>query len=194
MLTRDSRAFLRGMKRNPGAVGAVAPSSPGLAKRMLEGIDFTQGGAILELGPGTGPITREIAARIASPSQYIGIERDAHFAQLLAVRYPQLRFIHGSAEDAKKFLHDAGVTDLRAIISGLPFASLPHAVQDRIIEELDSLLVPGVVFRTFQYFHALGLPRAMRFRRQMRLRFGHGKMSRPILLNVPPAVVLSWER
>ena len=194
MFTREGRSFLRGLARNPSGVGAITPSSAGLARRMLAGIDLSGGGAVLELGPGTGPITREISLRISEPSCYLGVERDGHFAQLLSERFPNLRFVNGSAESAADHVRDAGMTGLKAIISGLPFATLPNGVQDRILDSVEALMTPGVVFRTFQYLHALPLPKARRFRRRMRERFGGGTMSRPVLLNLPPAVVLSWER
>ena len=196
MLTRDGLHFIKGMLRSPAYVGAITPSSPGLAKVMLRGIDLTDGASVLELGPGTGPITSEIQRILACPTRYLGIERDPHFVRVLVERFPAMRFVEGSAEAAVDHIHQAGLQNLRAIISGLPFASLPRVVQDRIIDSMDRLMPPGsgVVFRTFQYLHALAMPGAVRFRRQMRRRFGACRISRPIVLNLPPAVVLSWER
>lgn len=196
MLSRDGLHFVRGMLRSPAYVGAITPSSAALARIMLRGIDLSDGACVLELGPGTGPITREIQRVITCPTRYLGIERDPNFVRVLVERFPAMRFVEGSAESAVDHLREAGLQNLRAIISGLPFASLPRAVQDRIIDSIDRLMPPGgrVVFRTFQYLHALAMPAAVRFRGRMRQQFGPCRISRPIMLNLPPAVVLSWER
>ncbi|MEX0742069.1 MAG: hypothetical protein WD079_04670, partial [Phycisphaeraceae bacterium] len=55
-------------------------------------------------------------------------------------------------------------------------------------------LLPGTEFRTFQYVHAWMLPAAVQFRRRMTRRFGPPRVSRPVLRNLPPAVVLTWGR
>lgn len=194
MLNRDGVHFIKGMLRSPAHVGAVFPSSRGLARRMLQGLDLKDGSAVVELGPGTGPITLEIERILGCPSRYLGVERDPHFIKVLVKRFPAMKFVHGSAEQVAEHLRDAGLRDVRAIISGLPFASLPRPVQDGIVSGLRELMRPGVSFRTFQYVHALAMPSAVRFRKRMRELFGPCTISRPVLLNIPPAVVLSWTR
>lgn len=192
--THDTVRFIWAMVRSPATVGAVAPSSRYLAERMLDGIELQDGQNVLELGPGTGPITRAIEQRLTRPEAYLGIEREGAFVRLLESRFPQLRFVEGSAEHSHRHLREAGLEDVRAIISGLPFASLPMRVQSRLIVTLDRLLLPGVEFRTFQYVHAWMLPAAVQFRRRMTRRFGPPGVSRPVLRNLPPAVVLTWKR
>jgi hypothetical protein len=56
------------------------------------------------------------------------------------------------------------------------------------------MMKPGTVFRTFQYLHSWPLPAAIRFRNKMNRRFGPCRISRPIMRNLPPALVLSWSR
>ncbi|MBI1375634.1 MAG: hypothetical protein GC159_23230 [Phycisphaera sp.] len=194
MLTRDSRHFLINALRHPAATGAVAPSSARLSRLLIKDIDLSNGGAIVELGPGTGPVTRQIAETIADPSNYLGVERNPRFASLLNERYPSLRVINGSAEHTAQYLRDAGLNQLTAIVSGLPFASLPPAVQDGVIRMLDELMTPGVVFRTFQYVHSWPLPTAIRFRHRMNELFGRCEVYGPVIRNIPPALVFSWQR
>lgn len=192
VVTRDHLRFLHAAVRNPAAVGAIAPSSAVLAAAMIADIDLPEGHAVLELGPGTGPITRAIAHRLKDPGAYLGIDRDPKFVALLSERFPGLRFVQGSAERSLEHLKDAGLEKVAAVISGIPFASLPPVVQDGIIASLEHLLGQGAVFRTFQYVHAWPLPTAVRFRKRMTDRFGPPRISRPVLRNIPPAFVLSW--
>jgi len=149
---------------------------------------------VIEFGPGTGAVTAQIAHRLPNPECYLGIERDAHFVEHLRDRYPDLPFVHGSAEEAVKHHAEKGLGAVRAIICGLPFASLPGAVQDAVIDQVDELLTPGAEFRTFQYVHAYTLPSSIRFRKRMAVRFGQMSRSPVVLRNLPPAYVLTWRR
>jgi phospholipid N-methyltransferase len=192
MSRADAPRFLRAMLRHPAQVGALAPSSPALARAMVSGIDFSDGRGVLELGPGTGPFTKQIHQRLPDPSLYLGIERDPSFVRLLRERFPPMPVVEGSADRALEHLREAGIERIGAIISGLPFASLPPRVQDGVIRCLDQLMQEGTEFRTFQYLHAWSLPTAARFRRLMAERFGPCEVSRPVLRNLPPALVLRW--
>ncbi len=187
-IVRLTRAFLQ----NPRKVGALFPSSAALSRRMLEGLDLGQSGCVLELGPGTGPFTRILSERMGDGAGYLGIDLNADFITLLKRKFPHLRFVCGFAHHAQEHLSAHGLEDLCAIISGLPFASLPLPVQDEIMDAMQCLLKPGVEFRTFQYVHALRMPAAKRFRHEMTRRFGRPEVSRPVFWNMPPAVVLTW--
>ena len=57
----DHWEFLRQFRERFETTGAVAPSSVGLAKRMLETIDFGQSKAIVEFGPGPGNMTASVS-------------------------------------------------------------------------------------------------------------------------------------
>jgi phospholipid N-methyltransferase len=186
--------FLKAFARNPAKVGAIAPSSPRLASAMVNGLSLNDEQSIVEFGPGTGPFTEAIRGVLAKHDNYIGIERDPKFIGILRDRFPQVNFIEGSAEHAKDLHQEAGIPPVKAILCGLPFASLPPSVQDGVIASLDHMMQPGTQFRTFQYVHAYPLPTAIRFRKQMSSLFGKFTRSRAVLRNLPPAYVLRWER
>src|SRR5208283_2873374 len=62
-------------------IAALAPSSPWLAAATVHGIDFSRARCVVELGAGTGPITRELLRRSAGRCRVLVIERDADFCQ-----------------------------------------------------------------------------------------------------------------
>lgn len=190
---RDAIRLTKAFFKNPRNIGTLFPSSAVLARRMAHGL--TGDGAVLELGPGTGALTTALADLVgkAEETRYLGVDLNPDFVDLLKRRFPHLRFVCASADEAETHLAAHGVDGVRAIVSGLPFASLPAKVQDGIMESLVRLMKPGVEFRTFQYVHALRLPAARRFRREMERRFGAAQVSRPVLWNMPPAVVLTWK-
>jgi len=161
---------------------------------MVAGLHVPVGTTVLELGPGTGPFTAQLAARLPRETAYLGIESHGPFVERLRQRFAGLRFAHDSAEQVEKRHRELALPPISAVICGLPFASLPLDVQDRIVNGLDRLLAPGAEFRAFQYLHARPLPAARRFRRQMDDLFGPARSPTTVLANLPPAMVLYWRR
>ena len=191
---RDTMRFFGSFLRRPRSIGAVLPSSRYLAEALVGRLDLRDGDLVVEFGPGTGPMTSVIHERMLDTARYLGIERDREFHNLLSKRFPDLPFHLGSADELEEILADRQLPRPRHIISGLPFASLPVAMQDGIIRGVDQALAPDGEFRTFQYVHAYGLPAARRFRDSMARHFPTYHRSGAVLRNVPPAYVLSYRR
>jgi phosphatidylethanolamine/phosphatidyl-N-methylethanolamine N-methyltransferase len=190
---RDGFGFFGHFLRNPTRVGAVLPSSRYLARALVGRLDLAPGELVLEYGPGTGPVTQVVRERLPKGVHYLGIELEPRFHRLLTERYPQLGFHLGSAADVREILAERRLPRPSRIISGLPFASLPPAVQDGIVGGIVHCL-EGTEgdFRTFQYVHAYGLRAARRFRAIMAERFAGFERSGPVVRNVPPAFVLRY--
>jgi phosphatidylethanolamine/phosphatidyl-N-methylethanolamine N-methyltransferase len=191
---RDTLTLLGAFVRNPARTGTIAPSSPALARAMIRGLSLDPGETIVEFGPGTGPFTAEIRRILPAPACYVGFEIEPRLVALLRARYPELLVVQGSAEQAPRFLAEAGRSRVRAVVCGLPFASLAPRVQDGIIRAFDALIGPGGEIRTFQYVHSFALPTTVRFLRRMRDVFGAHTRHATVLRNVPPACVLRWTR
>ena len=190
----DRVAILTTFLRHPARTGAITPSSPALARAMVRGLTVEPDETIVEFGPGTGPFTAEIQHILPDPACYLGVEIEPRLVRRLRERYPALRVVEGSAERAPQYVAEAGRARVKAVISGLPFASLPPAVQDGIIRSFDALIGPGAEVRTFQYVHSFALPTTMRFLRRMRAIFGPHTRHAVVWRNIPPAVVLRWIR
>lgn len=193
---RDSVRFVGALVRNPGAVGAILPSSRFLAHRMVQDMELASGDLVLEYGPGTGPMTAALRhLDLASRGvHYLGIELDPRLHLALSRRFAGMDFHCGSVVDVEQILAERGLPQARYIISGLPFASLPEEVQRGAVQGSHAALVEGGEFRTFQYVHAYRLPAARRFRKMMEETFTGFSRSTPVLRNVPPAYVLTYRR
>jgi phosphatidylethanolamine/phosphatidyl-N-methylethanolamine N-methyltransferase len=191
-MNSDTMHFVKAFLRNPVSVGSIVPSAAELAEAMMDGVRLSAGDVVIELGPGTGAFTRYIHRMLPAGAHYLGIERESRFVSLLRTRFPEFVFIQGLAEDAPRYVCEAGLGPVKLIISSLPFASLASAIRGAIITGIDDMMTPGCVFRTFQYVHAYPLPTAVRFRRSMEERFGAHLRSPAVLPNVPPAFVLTW--
>jgi len=184
--------FLRAMLRNPRCVGAIAPSSLYLARRMVVGI--AGGEQIVELGPGTGAFTREIVSRLGPGGRVLAVETNRSFVERLQRAWPQVDCVCASAETLPALAAARGMSGVDHIISGLPFASLPTETTRRILDGVRETLLVGGTFTTFQYVHAYHMPAATAFRRELSARLGSAPHSALVVRNIPPALVLTWRR
>jgi phosphatidylethanolamine/phosphatidyl-N-methylethanolamine N-methyltransferase len=190
----ETLAFLGRFATEGTKVGALFPSSRELAEAMLEGITFEPGDIIVEYGPGTGAFTELILDRLPGGARYLGIERDSHFHGHLVERFPGVDFHKGSAEEIRELLDNRGWRNPRLILSGLPFASMPHDIQELILTATSEVLHDEGEFRTFTYPICWYLSGSMRFRKVALNHFGEHRKSRTVHKNVPPAKVLSYRK
>lgn len=180
--------------RSPRTVGALTASSRALAVAMVEGLDLERPGHIVELGPGTGAFTATIAERLGNETRFLAVDIDPAFVSQIRKRWPAIECICASAERLDELVTAREMFPVDHIVSGLPFVSLPPTMTRRILEVVVAVLRPGGTFTTFQYLHGYGLPQAASFRRGMTERMGVEPITRLVVRNVPPAIVLTWRK
>ncbi len=185
--------FLQAFLKNPLKVGSIAPSSPELAQKMVQGIRPNEENIVLELGVGTGAITKFLQEIVPSKDSYLGIELDRTLVKSLKVNYPQMLFVCGNACDVFALHQKSKLGKVDYIICCLPFVSIPNEVGEEILREIDKFMERGCVFRTFQYAHGYYFPSAIKLREHMRDRYGKAQKSRLVMKNVPPAYTLTWK-
>ena len=185
--------FLQAFLKNPLKVGSIAPSSPELAQKMVADIRPTEESVVLELGVGTGAITKVLQEIVPNRESYLGIEIDKTLVKLLKGNFPALKIVRGNACDAFSIYQKTGFGKVGYIICCLPFVSLPNDVGEKVLAEIDKFMEQGCVFRTFQYAHGYYFPSAIKLREHMRNRYGKSKKSPLVVKNMPPAYTLTWK-
>jgi phosphatidylethanolamine/phosphatidyl-N-methylethanolamine N-methyltransferase len=182
----ESRLLLKLWLKNPLKIGAVAASSPELAAAMARHIPAGGEGYVVELGGGTGPVTRAILDIGVPPERLIVVERDAVLHRHLAERYPQVRVLQGDAMHLQQLLRREGIHPVKAIVSSLPLLSMKKAIQHRIGAQAFSVLEADGPFIQFTY----GL-----FSPLNRNRLGvRGTVEDRVLQNLPPASVWLYRK
>lgn len=176
--------FFQAFLRSPRIVASVIPSSPVAVRRAVRAIDPSSAGVVVELGAGTGCMTRALLAALPPAARLIVIERTAEFIPgLEAIDDPRLAVVHGCASDIGAELERFGHTCADAVISGIPFSTLPAALAGRIAAEIHAALAPGGRFVAYQFN-----TRVADYTRPL--------MGSPevefVLRNVPPIRLFTW--
>lgn len=139
---------------NPRAIGSVTPSSPRLAAAMAQ--ESLGAAHTIELGSGTGPITAALLKLNISSENLISVEVCPILAETLRQRFPQLEV---RCESAETTLMSSPLTASRtAIISSLPFKSLPESVSLGIQQALSYFLSRNPESWLVQFTYGLGQP------------------------------------
>ncbi len=163
-----SWTFLRAAARNPIAVGSIWPSSPALARELVGACGLVAGDRVVELGAGTGPMTRLLAAH---EGPVLALEPDPELAAVARRAAPGVRVVEARAESLPELLARQGWPRVERVVSGLPFAVWPPERQDAVLDALDAVLAPGGTWTTFTYAHSPYLPAGRRLRRVLEDRY-----------------------
>jgi phosphatidylethanolamine/phosphatidyl-N-methylethanolamine N-methyltransferase len=135
--------FFKGMMQGPRNVGSIVPTSATTARKMASVVNPQSGLPVLELGPGTGAITKAILARGVEPENLIAIEYSTDFFQHLVKAYPGVHFINGDAFDLDKTLGVLRGQTFDSVVSGIPLLNFPMQTRVALLESLLDRLPPG---------------------------------------------------
>ncbi len=175
--------FARWLKA-PQRIGAVAPSSRFLARAMATQVDLRRPEPVIELGGGTGSVTKALLEAGLPIDRLVVVERDVRLYKMLRRRFPGLRVVRGDARHLVELLRPLGIEAVSAVVSSLPLVAMPKTMRRQIISESFALL--GGAGRFIQYTYSLTSPLAGG-------EFGlRGRVAARVWLNVPPAAVWSY--
>lgn len=135
--------FFRGWQRDMKGVGAILPTSGVAARRMASVIDTGSGLPVLELGAGTGVITRAILETGLSPEKLVSVEYSPAFHASLVERFPGVDFRLGDAFDLQTTLGDRHGETFDCVISAVPMLSFTPERRVALLEELLGMMKPG---------------------------------------------------
>jgi len=145
----DFTLFLGKFLRQGTAIASLAPSSPWLSRTTLRNIDWQRAGVIVELGAGTGPITRALAEKAPPSCRVVVLERDPDFSRLLRDRFQDRQgfdVVEGDVRDLAEILGERGIAQADYIVSGLPVPSFPKDLQDALFRVVGRVLKPEGTF------------------------------------------------
>lgn len=145
---------------------------------MLKEIDFSKEVNILELGPGTGVITKQLLKKTTANSKVICLELNEQFClDLKQIKDKKLKIIQGSAEEIGSLFENQSFD---YIVSGLPLAIFKKESVNEILDGCIASLKDNGRYIQFQY--------SLASKRTLKRYFTKVDLS-VAAINLPPAVV-----
>lgn len=182
----DELKFFKGWIDKPKAVGAIIPTSSVTARRMATVINAKSGLPVLEVGPGTGVITKAILRHGVRPADLYTVEYSADFVAHLRRNFPGVNVIEGDAFDLDRTLGSKSGLTFDSIISGVPLLNFPVEKRVAYLESLLSRLPHGRPVIQLTYGPKSPIPA------------GHGDYTVEhfdfILRNIPPTQLWIYRR
>jgi phosphatidylethanolamine/phosphatidyl-N-methylethanolamine N-methyltransferase len=129
--------------RKPLQIAAITPSGGRLAGAMAELVDLTRPGPVLELGAGTGSITRGLLRAGCPSDRLIAVEREPRLAAALRRRFPGIATTVGEAAALAEEFARRGVECLCAVVSSLPIKWFSVEAQREVLGPCLAWLGPG---------------------------------------------------
>ncbi|MDR1915638.1 MAG: methyltransferase domain-containing protein [Synergistaceae bacterium] len=173
--------LLKELIKNPRDMGTISASSSALASAMVSDLSpgFIESGLFVELGAGTGPVTLALLKRGIPVNRLLVFEKSESLANCLSKRFPEARVLCRGAEEMSQCVEKGEY--VKAVISSLPFRTLPVDVSRAIMSEIERTLAPGGLYIQFTYALIGEMPFVPPSFRKVRSKF--------VLFNVPPAKV-----
>jgi phosphatidylethanolamine/phosphatidyl-N-methylethanolamine N-methyltransferase len=182
----DGARFLRSWMERPLQIGAVQPSGRALARTMASYVDPAAPGPVIEIGPGTGPVTAALLQRGVAAERLVLVEYSPEFCALLRERYPGVRVIEGDAYAIAKTLKELALAPATAVVSSLPLLTRPVEQRLDLLQQCFAVMRADGPYIQFTYATSAPIP--------SRGENYAATPSRRIWLNVPPARVWVYRR
>jgi phospholipid N-methyltransferase len=200
---REFYTFATAAATNFWQTASIAPSSPKLVSAMIGPCVVLRPRVVVELGIGTGAITRGLLLRLPPDSVLIGLEINHRLVRYVTrqVMDRRLVIVQESAEHLSEILRHLGHSEIDAVISSLGLTGMEPRSRNKIVESISAAIRPGGVFTQYQYVYSqLGSMQIspLRFRRfdewgLLRRYFLHVERSW-VGWNLPPAFVFTCRK
>ncbi|MBD5608526.1 MAG: methyltransferase domain-containing protein [Desulfovibrio sp.] len=183
-MNKSSILFLKQFLKTPLAIGSLCPSGHALAHTLANlAASENRGGFFIDLGTGTGVVTRELLSLGVKPENILAIDSCETFKCAFRSYYPQVKFLIADARNLRNIVSGFGnLAPIRAVISSLPLKNMPDDSIATIMREIWKILHDsgGALI---QFTYAV-------WTRASLSRYGFNLLSRRYVVNnLPPCIV-----
>ena len=190
LIDHEARMFFLNWLKAPRQVASVIPSSRALSARMAAEVPKGPPGLVIELGAGTGVVTRALLASGVAATDLVVVERESRMAAHLQRKFPGVQVLCEDARRLHQRLHaDGQHPRIRAVVSSLPLLAMSPEVRRDLILGISDLLDPDT--HLIQFTYGLGSPISRRLQHRSALT---GRRVGQVWNNLPPAAVWRYAR
>lgn len=191
MFASDARLLLRLWLRAPRRIATAAPSGRAVCNALIDDATNTRArdGWVIELGAGTGPVTRQLLARGVGASRLLAVEANTALHARLCERFePRVLACH-DATDLPTLFDQRGIDRVAAVVSTLPILNMPIAAQRAILDGCFERAGTAASFTQITYLPGSPV-------RQHRLAaWGYrADVARFVWSNLPPSTIWRYRR
>jgi len=176
--------YFRRFLKHPARLASLTPSSQALGRLVAQQVRRGPDEFVVELGCGTGAITRGLLAAGVPPDRLIAVDLDAELLAILRSEFPDIHALECDAAQLSRYLPPAVIGKVGTVICGIPVSLLSREEQRALIDEIFALMPPGRRFLAYTHRQTSPLPR-----RDLELR---GERLAHTLRNLPPASVWGY--
>jgi phosphatidylethanolamine/phosphatidyl-N-methylethanolamine N-methyltransferase len=182
----DEVRFFKGWIEGPKSVGTPFPTSAYTGRSMARHIDLASKLPVLEIGAGTGVITRAILKHGTPASRLYAVEYSADFAACLRENFPSVHIIEGDAFDLETTLGEQRRAIFDCVISAIPLLNFKPCERVDYIEMLLDRIPTGRPVVQVTYGPLSPVPKGVGSFTATRADF--------VFRNVPPAHIWTYKR
>lgn len=153
----NTSLFFRRWLANPLQMGSVIPSSPSLCRKIAAQVRRAEDEIVLELGAGTGVVSRALLAAGVPPDRLVVMEIVPEMADHLRGVLPDVHVITGDAFELARTLPQRWHGKVGTVICGIPLVLLPLEQQRRFVQAVEAV-APGCGFLLYTYCITSPLP------------------------------------
>lgn len=185
-LQHEKIVFLRAWVKNPRRTGAITPSSPALGAFMCRYVVSKDTGYIIEIGAGTGRLTKSLLKGGIPPERLYVIEYEKDLCRFLRKTLPGVNVIEGNALELAFLLPSEVIGNVHTVISGIPLMNFSEFEKEKLVKSCFRVMEPGGQLLQFTYGLLSPLSSAKWGLRKERLG--------AVFNNIPPAVVWRYQQ
>jgi phosphatidylethanolamine/phosphatidyl-N-methylethanolamine N-methyltransferase len=181
--------FLRRSLRNPLQICSLFPSSPFVGRAMTRAIAERPAPHVIELGAGTGAVTRQLIRNGVASSDLTLMEIDAQLGGHLRRTFPAVDVIISPAQELAKIWRERNGPPVGAVVSTLPMRLFSKKLIRSVMRNSLETLAPGGLFVQFTYRQ--GSPAPLRITNKLGL---SAEQYCRVWVNFPPAAIWVYQK